>query len=176
MSTASGRPASPITADATWRLGDPLPPDADVHDELLAGPDMPRPHWTRFADSLARLGPQELARPWELSRRLLRENGVTYNVYGDPRGTDRPWELDPLPLLLAPDEWQALEAGLAQRAQLLNLILADLYGPQRLLRDGDQHVTVAWGRDYADVSPLRGVVLGGGAQRMTVAVDVTPLD
>jgi transglutaminase-like putative cysteine protease len=40
----------------------------------------------------------------------------------------------------------------------------------------DQHVTVAWGRDYADVSPLRGVVLGGGAQRMTVAVDVTPLD
>ncbi len=40
----------------------------------------------------------------------------------------------------------------------------------------DQHITVAWGRDYADVSPLRGVVLGGGAQDMTVAVDVTPLD
>jgi transglutaminase-like putative cysteine protease len=41
---------------------------------------------------------------------------------------------------------------------------------------GDQHVTVAWGRDYADVSPLRGVVLGGGAHRVSVAVDMTPLD
>jgi transglutaminase-like putative cysteine protease len=40
----------------------------------------------------------------------------------------------------------------------------------------DQHITAAWGRDYADVSPLRGVVLGGGAHRVSVAVDVTPLD
>jgi uncharacterized circularly permuted ATP-grasp superfamily protein len=136
MSSASGPHAPSAAAGASWGLGYPLPADADVHDELLGSDGAPRPHWMRFAEALGRLGPQELARRWEQARRLLRENGVTYNVYGDPRGTDRPWELDPLPLLLPADEWSALEAGLAQRAQLLNLVLADLYGPQRLLRDG----------------------------------------
>ena len=66
----------------------------------------------------------------------IRENGVTYNVYGDPQGVDRPWELDMLPLLIAPAEWSRIEAALVQRTRLLNLILADLYGPQTLLRDG----------------------------------------
>ena len=94
MSSASGRHAPPAAAGGGWRLGYPLPPDADVHDELLADSGTPRLHWTRFVDSLARFGPEELARRWDQARRLLRENGVTYNVYGDPRGTDRPWELD----------------------------------------------------------------------------------
>src|SRR5262249_4596672 len=131
MSTVSGQPAPPAAAGAGWRLAYRLPPDADVHDELLAPGGALRTHWARFSDSLARRGPQEMARRWDQARRLLRENGVTYNVYGDPRGTDRPWELDPMPLLLPGDEWTALEAGLTQRAQLLNLVLADLYGPQR---------------------------------------------
>ncbi len=72
----------------------------------------------------------------ELTRRLIVENGVTYNVYADPQGADRPWALDPLPLILPAEEWQAIEAGVAQRARLLNALLADLYGPQRLLAEG----------------------------------------
>jgi transglutaminase-like putative cysteine protease len=47
--------------------------------------------------------------------------------------------------------------------------------PTNDLVPSDRHVTVAWGRDYGDVSPLRGVVLGGGEHTMTVAVDVSPL-
>src|SRR4029453_4009942 len=127
MTSASGRPASPPPPGAAWGARYPLPPDADGHDELLAGPETPRPHWARFADSLARLGPQELARRWDQARRLLRENGVTYTVYGDPRGTDRPWELDPLPLLLAPDEWQGLQAGRVERAPPPHPLLAALH-------------------------------------------------
>ena len=56
------------------------------------------------------------------------------NVYGDPRGTERPWQLDPIPFVIAPEEWRALETGLIQRATLLNTILADCYGPQELIR------------------------------------------
>ena len=82
------------------------------------------------------LGPQEMARRWSQARRLIHENGVTYNVYGDPQGMDRPWELDAIPLVVASAEWRALEGALAQRARLLNSILADLYGPQTLLHDG----------------------------------------
>ncbi|MBC7853623.1 MAG: circularly permuted type 2 ATP-grasp protein, partial [Pirellulaceae bacterium] len=70
------------------------------------------------------------------ARRLLRENGVTYNFYGAPQGPGRPWELDPIPLLITKREWQRLAVGLIQRATLLNRVLADLYGPRELLRHG----------------------------------------
>ena len=107
-----------------------------VFDECLGPAGGVRPHWEKFSSSFNRLGREELALRWENGRRIIREHGVTYNVYGDPQGMDRPWELDMVPLLIGPDEWQRLEAGLVQRAHLLNLILTDLYGPQRLLRDG----------------------------------------
>ena len=109
---------------------------AGVRDEMLGRNGEARPPWRPLCASLQRLGPTELARRWEGARRLIRENGVTYNVYGDPRGTDRPWELDPLPLVLGPEGWTVIRAALAQRARLLDAILADVYGPQRLLREG----------------------------------------
>ncbi len=95
-----------------------------------------RPHWQSFISSLERLGRVELFVRWENARRIIREHGVTYNVYGDPQGMDRPWELDMLPLLIPSEDWRKIEAGLMQRSKLFNLILADIYGPQRLLLDG----------------------------------------
>ena len=109
---------------------------SDAYDESAFANGTPRAHWRAFISSLEKLGREELAARWENGRRIIREHGVTYNVYGDPQGMDRPWELDMVPLLVPPEEWRLIEAGLAQRAKLFNLILADLYGPQRLLRDG----------------------------------------
>jgi uncharacterized circularly permuted ATP-grasp superfamily protein/uncharacterized alpha-E superfamily protein len=108
-----------------------------VFDEVHLAPDTPRPHWREFLASLQRLGRHELASRWENGRRIIREHGVTYNVYGDPQGMNRPWGLDLVPLLIPAEDWSRLEAGLVQRSRLFNLILADLYaGGQRLLRDG----------------------------------------
>jgi uncharacterized circularly permuted ATP-grasp superfamily protein/uncharacterized alpha-E superfamily protein len=112
------------------------PQTAGVYDEMCAAPGILRPHWDKFIHSLSALGDHELARRWQTARQRIRENGVTYNVYGDPLGMDRPWNLDAIPLVIPPSEWSRLEAGLIQRARLLNLILADLYGPQKLLRGG----------------------------------------
>jgi uncharacterized circularly permuted ATP-grasp superfamily protein/uncharacterized alpha-E superfamily protein len=109
---------------------------AGVYDEMSAAPGVLRPHWDAFIGSMSALGAEELARRWKIARQRIRENGVTYNVYGDPLGMDRPWNLDSIPLLIPPSEWNTLEAGLIQRAHLLNYILADLYGPQQLLRGG----------------------------------------
>ena len=95
-----------------------------------------RRHWRSFVDAMELLGGEEIRRRWQESQDLIRQNGVTYNVYGDPRGTDRPWQLDPIPLLISSNEWKALEEGLIQRALLLDLVLADLYGPQRLFARG----------------------------------------
>ncbi len=105
-------------------------------DEAADGAAHPRVHWQTFFRAIDDLGPAELGRRWRDAQHLIRENGVTYNVYGDPRGIARPWQLDPVPLLIAPGEAARLEAGLLQRGRLLELVLADLYGPQRLLREG----------------------------------------
>ena len=110
----------------------PLP----FRDEMVDPEGSLRPHWQTFVHAMDELGFAEVARRWEDARHLIREHGVTYNVYGDPRGLSRPWVLDPIPLLISADDSLALEAGLVQRARLLELILADLYGPQRLLHDG----------------------------------------
>jgi uncharacterized circularly permuted ATP-grasp superfamily protein/uncharacterized alpha-E superfamily protein len=107
-----------------------------VYDEMSAAPGVLRPHWDALIGSMSALGADELVRRWKIARQRIRENGVTYNVYGDPLGMDRPWNLDSIPLLIPPSEWDSLEAGLIQRARLLNHILADLYGPQQLLRGG----------------------------------------
>jgi uncharacterized circularly permuted ATP-grasp superfamily protein len=108
----------------------------EVYDEMCSAPGSPRPHWDYVIRALGALGTQELGRRAQEARRLLRDNGVTYNVYHASRGEERPWVLDPIPVLLTSQEWSTVETGLSQRAELLNLILADLYGPKRLIRQG----------------------------------------
>jgi uncharacterized circularly permuted ATP-grasp superfamily protein/uncharacterized alpha-E superfamily protein len=109
--------------------------DPSVYDELSRDGIEPRPHWAGLIDSLHAIGSEELARRWTRAERRIQENGVTYNVYDDDLGANRPWSLDLIPLLIAADEWRRIEAGIIQRAELLNLILADLYGPQNLIQE-----------------------------------------
>ncbi len=107
-----------------------------VYDEMVTGQGRLRPHWQTFMGTLGPLDPELMAERWEEARRLLHQNGVTYNIYGDPKGMERPWPLDMVPLLIPAHEWKAVESGLIQRATLLNAVLADLYGPQTLTRGG----------------------------------------
>src|ERR1700682_6707950 len=118
--------------------------DTRRYDELLDSSGDVRSHWRPLIDALASDGAEGVRRGIELARRLIVENGVTYNVYADPQGRDRPWVLDPLPILLTAAEWHEIELGVAQRAQLFDALLADVYGPQRLLADG----TVPGGLPY----------------------------
>src|SRR5882672_6527126 len=111
--------------------------DPSIYNELAAEGATPRPHWAPFVESLQAIGAEELERRWERAERRIRENGVTYNVYTDPKGVNRPWAIDPIPLLIPPEEWQYIEAGITQRAQLLNLILEDIYGSRSLVLNGD---------------------------------------
>ena len=109
-------------ATVPWRLLDGYQPVEGAYDEMVASPDVLRPQSEAFVRSLESLGRHELASRWDSAKRTLRDNGVTYNVYGDPQGTDRPWELDMVPLVVTPDEWSRLEAALMQRTELLNLV------------------------------------------------------
>jgi uncharacterized circularly permuted ATP-grasp superfamily protein/uncharacterized alpha-E superfamily protein len=107
-----------------------------VYDEMLTPQGEIRAHWHYLANALGTLGIDALNDRWREARHLLRESGVTYNVYGDPQGLERPWQIDPIPVVVPSDEWRDIEVGLLQRAEVLDLVLKDLYGPQELIQRG----------------------------------------
>jgi uncharacterized circularly permuted ATP-grasp superfamily protein/uncharacterized alpha-E superfamily protein len=144
---------------------------SSVYDELTADGMTPRPHWKPFLDSLEKMGADELAHRWSRAERRIRENGVTYNVYTDPRGVSRPWEIDAIPLLIDPVEWRHIEAGIIQRAHLLNLILADLYGPRRLVSEGALPAPLLFANP-AFLRPLAGIQIPKRNYLHLLAVDL----
>jgi uncharacterized circularly permuted ATP-grasp superfamily protein/uncharacterized alpha-E superfamily protein len=93
-------------------------------------------YWKVFFDSFSQLGQDEILNRRQDMMQFLKENGVTYNIYGDPLGVNRPWKLDIIPFLIGKEEWQLIEAGLIQRATLFDLILKDIYGQRVLLKNG----------------------------------------
>lgn len=82
-----------------------------------------------------RFGPKRLAKRRKAADKMLRANGATHNFFDSPE-KPRAWKFDPVPLVISADEWAGVEAGLVQRARLLNLILTDIYGPRKLFRQG----------------------------------------
>ncbi len=112
-------------------------PPGGYFDEFLDESGQPRPHWKKVADKFSQIDPDTLdSRELQLSR-LIHENGITYNVYGEKEeeeGNLRPWTLDMMPLALSQKEFEKLESALSQRAHLLNLVLKDLYGRQTMLQ------------------------------------------
>ena len=151
-------------------LADYPPPNGAYH-ELLDAKGNVRPHWRRLYEQLARSRPEHLAQREAMLARQIQENGVTYNVYADPDGADRPWELDLLPNLIPADEWQQIAAGVAQRATLLNRVLADLYGPQKLIAEGLLPTELVFGHNNF-LWPCQGMQAPGGTWLHLYAVDL----
>jgi uncharacterized circularly permuted ATP-grasp superfamily protein/uncharacterized alpha-E superfamily protein len=104
-----------------------------IPDEYI-GEDGPRPVWTRFFEAFGSLGSADIERRFGAADRHLKEAGVTYRTPGE--GADRHWALSHLPLLIGESDWQQLSKGISQRAQLLELVLRDLYGEGKLVADG----------------------------------------
>ncbi|RYY49569.1 MAG: hypothetical protein EON53_04215, partial [Actinomycetales bacterium] len=103
------------------------------YDEVVDADGALRPAWRSIAASALEITGPQLRRVHRDIDRFLGDDGVTYRRPGEPRAT---WRLDPLPIVLSPQDWAPLEVGLAQRAELLNALLADLHGPQTVLADG----------------------------------------
>lgn len=142
-----------------------------VYDEMCTPDGAIRGQWEYVIQSLGALGAAELNRRGDEARRLLKDNGVTYNVYGDPKGIERPWSFDPIPALLSSQEWSSIETGLIQRAELLDLLLADLYGPRNTIRRGILPPELI----FAHPGFLRccqGILRGRGKSLLVSAVDL----
>jgi uncharacterized circularly permuted ATP-grasp superfamily protein/uncharacterized alpha-E superfamily protein len=105
-----------------------------IPDEYIGEDGVPRAAWSRFFDAFAALTPADIERRFASADRHLREAGVTYRAPGET--ADRLWPLSHLPLIIDEADWQQLTAGIAQRAQLLEMVLGDLYGEGRLVAEG----------------------------------------
>jgi uncharacterized circularly permuted ATP-grasp superfamily protein/uncharacterized alpha-E superfamily protein len=146
-------------------------PYGDAYDELSADGVTPRPHWAHLIESLREIGPEELERRWGRAERRIRENGITYNIYGDPLGANRPWKIDAVPFLISADEWRLIETGIIQRARLLSLLLEDLYGSQSLLANGHFPAALLYANP-AFLRPMVGVRVPTHSYLHMLAVDL----
>ncbi len=145
-------------------------PLAGAHDEFIGPDGRPRGHWLTFFNSLAALGEKELEQRFAAAGRRIHDYGVTYRVLGEAR--ERPWPLSRLPLLLTERDWRELAAGVAQRADLLERILRDVYGAARLVNEGAlPAAAVAGAPNY--IRPMHGVSPAGGRWLGFYAVDVS---
>jgi uncharacterized circularly permuted ATP-grasp superfamily protein/uncharacterized alpha-E superfamily protein len=146
----------------------PLP---GIFDEMIDDDGRVRAHWQPLLSMLAGLGSDEINRRFAAADRYLRDSGVFYHVYEDPAGVERPWPLSHVPLLIEPSEWKQLEAGLIQRAALLEAVLADAYGPAQFIRDGRLPAALIAGNPEF-LRPLVGVAPPGGSHLGFYAVDI----
>lgn len=108
----------------------------NTYDEMF-NPDLSvKGDWNELLENFKQLGIDGLSQRQSDINWLLEENGVTYNVYNDPNGLNRPWNLNVVPFLLEAKEWQQIEKGLKQRADILDKVLKDIYGERKLIKEG----------------------------------------
>ncbi|MER9909698.1 circularly permuted type 2 ATP-grasp protein [Mesorhizobium sp. M0050] len=107
-----------------------------VVDEMVDASGHPRPAWAPFIEALEELGPEKLGQRFARADQYLRDAGVYYRVYDKAGANEREWPLAHIPLLIEDKEWAGISAGLVQRAELFEEIVADIYGPNRLIEKG----------------------------------------
>ncbi len=144
----------------------PLP---GIPDEFIGADGTPAPAWLTFIARLLELGPAETERRFADADRNIRDSGVSYRAYGDT--SEKSWPIAHLPLLIGADDWRQISAGVAQRAELLEAVLKDIYGDGRLIEDGSLPASAIAGcPDY--LQPLSGVLGPDGHHLHLYAADL----
>jgi uncharacterized circularly permuted ATP-grasp superfamily protein/uncharacterized alpha-E superfamily protein len=146
-----------------------FPPDA--YCETFASSGTPRPHWQPLIEALADTRPEVLQMRQERVKRMRHEDGATFNPFDDPSGRGTPWALEMIPLPITAGEWAALEAGLVQRAGLLEKILVDVYGPQDLIKSGGLPPALVFANPNF-LRPCHGIQPAGGRFLAYYAADL----
>ena len=133
----------------------------DLPDELVDSSGHVRPVWSHLIRHLAASSVEDLDAQFARGVSYLREAGVFYRQYGGADQGERDWPLSPVPVVVSQDEWRELETGLIQRADLLEMVVADLYSDNRLTRDGHLPAMLVagnpeWLRPMVGIKPVSG--------------------
>lgn len=160
-------PVQTQTVEGVWHYA----PLEGYWDEAVLPSGYPRRPWRRFASAARQMGFRQFNRFWQTGVQLIRETSISKNAAGDPWGNERPLPLDPIPLIIAEREWAGIEAALTQRATLLNTILRDLYGEQRLIYQYHLPPALVFGNPQF-LRPCHGISLSGRVHLHTYAADL----
>ena len=133
----------------------------EVPDELIGADGRIRPVWHDLIRAIAAMSEEELSARMARGDQYLRDAGVFYRHYGPQDTTERDWPLSHMPLLIDETEWDTIADGVVQRADLLERIIADLYGPNSLVADGHLPAQLIsnnkeWLRPLVGVTPRSG--------------------
>lgn len=171
LTTAAGLPAflknytvAADTVDEMWRA-------ADGPHTVQTLAEAVHPHWFGAIHAFDALGADGVGQMQQEALRMLRDNGVTYNVHGVSDGHRRPWPLDLMPMVIQEKEWDSIAAGVKQRSHLLNHILADIYGEQTLVRQGLVPAELIYGHQ-GFLHPCHGVRQGEQRHLVVYAADL----
>ncbi|OYY70370.1 circularly permuted type 2 ATP-grasp protein [Sphingomonas sp. 28-63-12] len=137
-------------------------PKGDVMD---AGGDA----WASMLEELAGAVGDDLGHARERVQRQAEDIGTGFRIIGESE--ERPWPVSPVPLLIDEAEWAAIAAGVEQRAVLMEMILADLYGPGNLTAGGSIPAALVNGSPFF-LRPLVGLEPPGGHHLHFVAMDL----
>ncbi|MBC9033364.1 circularly permuted type 2 ATP-grasp protein [Sphingomonas sp. JC676] len=125
--------------------------------------------WAGLFEELAALSGENLAIARERAQRNAEDIGTGFRIAGE--GEERPWPLSPVPLLIEQAEWKGIADGIAQRAELMETLLQDLYGESKLVADGDVPAALVTGSPFF-LRPLARLTPPGGYHLQFVAADL----
>jgi uncharacterized circularly permuted ATP-grasp superfamily protein/uncharacterized alpha-E superfamily protein len=140
-------------------------------DEAVLPSGIPRRHWRKLAVEVGRMGLRQLQRRWHTGQQLIQSEGITYSPASLPEGSEYVWPMDPIPLAIDEKEWAGIEAAIIQRATLLNAIVSDLYGSQRLLHERMIPPALVFSNPHF-LRPCFGIQPLGGIHLHTYAADL----
>lgn len=146
-------------------------PLAGAADEMMAPDGTVRPVWRPFIHHLTGLAAADVQQRFARGDEYLHDAGVYYRQYGQKASAERDWPLSHVPVLVGESEWQQISAGLMQRADLLETVVADLYGANRLVREGVLPPSLI-ARNPEWLRPMVGVVPRSGHFLNFVAFDI----
>lgn len=158
QSPASPKAVSPLEQHPLLAGYAPTP---GVADELFDGNGVMRPVWRPFVEKFLALDPAEIPQRFERGNQYLRDAGVYYRQYSNDALAEREWPLSHIPVVLHESEWAGICDGLRQRADLLEAVMADLYGPARLVAEGHLPPELIAGNRHW-LRPMVGVQPRGG--------------
>ena len=105
-------------------------------DEMRSGEGGERAGYEAVASWLRSTSPEVIANRQLEAEHFFRRIGITFNVYGDTKGTERLIPFDIVPRVLTSREWERLARGLEQRVNALNAFIRDVYGAREIVAAG----------------------------------------
>jgi uncharacterized circularly permuted ATP-grasp superfamily protein len=171
MSTAPATPSMPVANLPARDLFRAYAPLAGTWDELFTAPGEPRPALSRPLAALLASNADEFARAQSLAERSLLNQGVTFSVYSDDRGSEKIFPFCLLPRVVSAADWRRVERGLEQRMRALHAFLDDVYGEQRIFASPRVPADVVLGAKHY-LPQLRGVRPPRGVRVHVAGVDL----